>query len=157
MVNYMSNINRNKEVEKYISTIDDKWKVSYKKLLDIINENIPSGFKLNFQYGMPTYVVSLSIFPEGYLGQKDEPLPFVSLASQKNYISLYHMGLIGNRALLTWFEDEYAKEVPTKLNMGKSCIRFTNVKNIPYGLISELMRKISLEDYVNNYEKFRNN
>ncbi|WP_233278827.1 DUF1801 domain-containing protein [Floricoccus penangensis] len=104
---------------------------------------------------MPTYVVPLSIFPEGYLGQKDEPLPFVSLASQKNYISLYHMGLMGNRALLTWFEDEYAKEVPTKLNIGKSCIRFSNPKNIPFELIVELMKKISLKDYVNNYERYR--
>lgn len=153
----MSNINRNKDIEKYISAIDDKWKASYEKLLDVINENIPVGFELNFQYGMPTYVVPLSIFPEGYLEQKDEPLPYVSLASQKNYISLYYMGLMGNRALLTWFEDEYAKEVPTKLNMGKSCIRFSHIKNIPYELIGELMEKISLEDYVNNYEKFRNN
>ncbi|MEI5992953.1 DUF1801 domain-containing protein [Candidatus Enterococcus mansonii] len=142
------------EVKNYTETIDEKWRDSYERLAKIIAENIPEGFVLCFQYGMPTYVVPLTVFPEGYLGRKDEPLPFISLASQKKHLSLYHMGIMGNKELLTWFQEEYNKAVPTKLNMGKSCIRFTNPQTIPYELIGELVSKMSVEEWINRYLHF---
>ncbi|MBO0473426.1 DUF1801 domain-containing protein [Enterococcus ureasiticus] len=142
------------EVLEYVESIDAKWQDSYQRLAKVIAENIPEGFVLRLQYGMPTYVVPLNVFPEGYLGRQDEPLPFISLAAQKKHLSLYHMGIMGNKELLTWFQEEYQKVVPTKLNMGKSCIRFSNPKNIPYKLIGELVGKISMEEWVASYTRF---
>ncbi|MGX7150400.1 DUF1801 domain-containing protein [Enterococcus ureasiticus] len=142
------------QVQEYVENIDEKWQDSYQRLAKVIAENIPEGFVLRMQYGMPTYVVPLSVFADGYLGRKDEPLPFISLAAQKKHLSLYHMGIMGNKELLTWFQEEYQKAVPTKLNMGKSCIRFSNPKNIPYELIGELVGKISMEEWVDSYTHF---
>lgn len=141
-------------VEEYSAMIETKWQESYQSLAKVIAENIPEGFILQMQYGMPTYVVPLSIFPAGYLGRKNEPLPFISLAAQKKHLSLYHMGIMGNKELLAWFQEEYQKVVPTKLNMGKSCIRFTNPNTIPYELIGELIGKISMEEWIASYIHF---
>lgn len=101
---------------------------------------------------MPTFVVPLNTYPKGYLNRTDEPLPFISIGVQKNHIALYHMGLYGMEELKEWFEREYAKRVPTKLNMGKSCIRFTNTKTIPYDLIGELSEKVTVKEWINKYE-----
>ncbi|MBM7689732.1 hypothetical protein BCR24_01175 [Enterococcus ureilyticus] len=141
-------------VEEYSVTIETKWQEAYQSLAKVIAENIPEGFILQMQYGMPTYVVPLSVFPAGYLGRKNEPLPFISLAAQKRHLSLYHMGIMGDKELLSWFQAEYQKVVPTKLNMGKSCIRFSNPKYTPYELIGELVRKISMDDWIASYTHF---
>ena len=145
------------ELEEYSQSIESKWQQAYFELAKVIEKNIPEGFVLKMQYGMPTYVVPLETFPEGYLNRTYEPLPFISLAAQKNHLSLYHMGLIGNKDLLNWFQEEYKKQVPTKLNMGKSCIRFSNPKHIPYSLIGELVRKISVEEWIKSYVTFSKN
>ncbi|MBO0421567.1 hypothetical protein BCR22_08610 [Enterococcus plantarum] len=142
------------QVQNYIENIEAKWQDAYLRLANVITENIPEGFVLRLQYGMPTYVVPLSVFSEGYLGRSDEPLPFISLAAQKKHLSLYHMGIMGNKELLAWFQEEYQKVVPTKLNMGKSCIRFTNPNTIPYELIGELIGKISMEEWIASYIHF---
>jgi hypothetical protein len=102
--------------------------------------------------GMITYVVPHNIYPQGYHVNPAEPLPFIGIASQKNYIAFYHMGIYIYPHILSWFQDEYPKYVKTKLDMGKSCIRFKKVENIPYELIAELCRKITVEDYCKIYE-----
>ncbi len=119
-------------IADYEATIPEKWRASYFLMKNTIATNLPDGFELVLQYNMPTFVVPLSIYPQGYLYRPNEPLPFVSLAAQKNHLAVYHMGVMADHELLNWFETSYAKIVPTKLNMGKSCIRFTNPKNIPY-------------------------
>ncbi|MFC3633619.1 DUF1801 domain-containing protein [Enterococcus rivorum] len=134
--------------------MDSKWQESYLKLAKIVADNIPEGFELQMQYGFPTYVVPLSVYPEGYLHRSDEPLPFISLAAQKRHLALYHMGIMGNKKLLEWFQEAYKEQVPTKLNMGKSCIRFTNPEKIPYELIGELVTKMSMEEWINAYQKY---
>lgn len=140
------------EIESYIDQIDAKRKEAYIKLYEVIQEHLPSGFEPVLQYGMPTFVVPLNTYPKGYLNRTDEPLPFISIGVQKNHIALYHMGLYGMEELKEWFEREYAERVPTKLNMGKSCIRFTNTKTIPYGLIGELSEKVTVKEWINKYE-----
>ncbi|HCM88713.1 MULTISPECIES: DUF1801 domain-containing protein [Vagococcus] len=144
------------QIEEYINSIDEKRVESFNKLYQTVKTKIPTGFQEIMSYGMISFVVPLEIYPKGYLNRTEEPLPFVSIAVQKNHIALYHMGIMGNKEVLTWFEEEYAKQVSTKLNMGKSCIRFTNAKKIPYHLIGELMTKISLEEWVITYEKYMN-
>lgn len=139
-------------VENYLSQLPDDRREAIEKLRKTIIENLPNGFEEIIAYGMIGYVVPHSIYPSGYHVNPKEPLHFISIASQKNNISLYHMGIYVFPDVLAWFQEEYPKHVKTKLDMGKSCIRFKNVNNIPYELIGELCRKISLEDYVDRYE-----
>ncbi|MEG0731179.1 MAG: DUF1801 domain-containing protein [Vagococcus sp.] len=142
------------KIENYLDNVDEKRRESFRHLYNVIKNNMPIGFEEEFLYGMISFVVPLKTYPKGYLDRKDEPIPFISLAAQKNHIALYHMGIMGQESLLTWFQEEYSKQVPTKLNMGKSCIRMTNVKNIPYDLIGELVTKISLEEWIESYEHY---
>lgn len=136
----------------YIEQVDEKWRDSFAKLADVVATNIPDGFEQTMTYDMISYVVPLSSYPKGYHVTPNTPLPFISLAAQKRHIAVYHMGIYADNALLSWFQEEYVKRVPTKLNMGKSCIRFTSTKNIPYDLIGELVSKMTPAQWVNRYE-----
>jgi uncharacterized protein YdhG (YjbR/CyaY superfamily) len=139
-------------VQEYIEALPEDRKPVIEKLREVILANLPDGFEEQISYGMISYVVPLSRYPQGYHVKKGEPLPFISLASQKNYLALYHMGLYGNPKLEEWFVKEYAEQVPTKLDMGKSCIRFKNPDHIPYDLIAELCQKITVDEYIDAYE-----
>lgn len=139
-------------VEDYISQLPEERKEAIEKLRRVVKENLPNGFEETIAYGMIGYVVPHSIYPSGYHVNPKEPLHFISIASQKNNISFYHMGIYVFPDILVWFQEEYPKYVNTKLDMGKSCIRFKNVNNIPYDLIGELCGKITLEDYIEKYQ-----
>jgi len=115
--------------------------------------NIPEGFEETMSYGMIAYAVPHSIYPAGYHCKPTEPLPFVNIASQKNFIALYHMGIYANPDIMDWWVAEYPKHCKRKLDMGKSCIRFKKPEEIPYELIAELMEKISVQDWIEVYEK----
>lgn len=122
------------------------------KLRDTVLKNLPKGFQETIGYGMLGYVVPHSIYPAGYHCDPKVPLPFVSIASQKNFIALYHMGVYAMPELLKWFVEEYPKHSPAKLDMGKSCIRFKKPEHIPYKLIAELIKKVSVKDWISVYE-----
>ena len=139
-------------VKEYIAALPEDRKPIIEKLRKVILTNLPEGFEEQISYGMIGYVVPLSKYPKGYHAKKGEPLPFISLASQKNYIALYHMGLYGKPKLEEWFVKEYADRVPTKLDMGKSCIRFKNPDHIPYDLVAELCQKLTVDEYIQAYE-----
>lgn len=145
-----------KTPEDYISNLEEDRKISFTKLRDVILENLPKGFEEKIQYDMISYVVPKSIYPKGYHVNLEDDLAFISIASQKNHIALYHMGIYMNEDLNNWFKSEYKIHVKTKLDMGKSCIRFKNTKNIPYELIGELVSKMSLEEFVSLYENSLN-
>lgn len=140
-------------IEEYVQQVDDKRREVFQELLEVVRNNLPEGFQEIMQYGMITFVVPLECYPKGYLERQDEPLPFISLAAQKNHIALYHMGILANKELLEWFQINYQKQVPTKLNMGKSCIRLTNIKHIPFDLLGELVSKMTMTDWITSYEK----
>lgn len=123
------------------------------KMRQTILESLPKGFEEGVGYGMILYFVPHTIYPAGYHCDPKQPLPFVSLASQKNFIALYHMGLYADPALLSWFTEKYKATVSSKLDMGKSCIRFKKMTDIPFELIGELMTKISVESWIETYEK----
>jgi uncharacterized protein YdhG (YjbR/CyaY superfamily) len=142
-----------KNVEDYIRQLPEDRKEPMEKLRKTIKDNIPEGFEETISYGMIGYVVPHSIYPDGYHVNPKEPLGFISIASQKNNISFYHGGIYMYPDLLSWFQKEYPKYVKTKLDMGKSCIRFKNMNTIPYDLLGELCRKITLEDYIDKYEE----
>lgn len=139
--------------EEYISQLPEERKDSVVKLRKTVKDNLPAGFKEVMSYGMIGYVIPHSIYPSGYHVDPKLPIPFISIASQKSNIALYHMGLYIFPEISTWFKDEYPKHVKTKVDMAKSCIRFKKIDEIPYELIAELCRKISMEDYLKKYEE----
>jgi len=124
----------------------------FNKLHDVIVKNLPKGFEAAISYGGLGYVVPHTIYPTGYHCKPSEPLPFAGLASQKNSINFYHMGIYADPKLLEWFVTEYPKYTKQKLDMGKSCIRFKKLDDIPYKLIGELMKKMSIKEWTNIYE-----
>ena len=140
-------------VEQYLAELPEDRKEAMLKLRNAIKENLPQGFEEVISYGMLGYVVPHSIYPSGYNCNPKLPLPFINLASQKNFIALYHMGIYANKNLESWFVSEYPKHVKTKLDMGKSCIRFKKMDYIPFDFIGELAAKVSVEDWISNYEK----
>ncbi|EHQ44465.1 DUF1801 domain-containing protein [Myroides odoratus] len=125
---------------------------AFKKLHQTIVAHLPSGFEAAISYGGLGYVVPHSLYPAGYHCKPIEPLPFAGLASQKNSINFYHMGIYSDPTLLNWFVTEYPKHSKQKLDMGKSCIRFKKMEEIPYQLIGELMQKMSVQQWVDLYE-----
>jgi hypothetical protein len=139
--------------EQYLSQLPEDRKEAMLRLRNAIKQNLPQGFEEVLSYGMLGYVVPHSIYPSGYHCNPKLPLPFINLASQKNFIALYHMGIYANKNLESWFVSEYPKHVKSKLDMGKSCIRFKKMDDIPFDFIGELAAKLSVEDWISIYEK----
>lgn len=143
-----------KTVEEYLRELPENRIEPITKLLKLLRHNLPEGFEERIMYGMITFVVPLKTYPKGYhVSEGEEPLPFISLASQKNHIALYHNGIYAKPELEHWFREEYKTRVKNKLDMGKSCIRFKNVEKIPYDLIEELARKMTVDEFICLYEK----
>jgi len=144
-------------VDQYIAELPADRKEPIKKLREEILANLPEGFEEGMGYGMMGYYVPHSLYPAGYHCNPKDPLPFMGLASQKNFIAVYHMGVYADAKLHDWFVSEYAKQVPTKLDMGKSCIRFKKMDQIPYQLFGQLASKITPQQWIKAYEDaFRN-
>lgn len=140
-------------VTEILENITEERKPAFNKLHTIILNNLPRGFEADIIYGGLGYVVPHSIYPAGYHCKPTEPLPFAGIASQKHSINFYHMGMYAIPQLMEWFVAEYPKHCKQKLDMGKSCIRFKKPDEIPYQLIGELMTKISVDEWINIYEK----
>ena len=141
-----------KTVDDYLNELPKERKAAFLKLRNSILKNLPKGFEEEMSYGMLGYVVPHSIYPNGYHCNPKLPLPFMNIASQKNFVALYHMGIYANPELLEWFTNEYPKHSNQKLDMGKSCMRFKKMDQIPFDLIAELTGKMSVEDWIHCYE-----
>lgn len=139
-------------IDTYISSLPEDRQEAIQKLRQVIKKNLPKGFSEEISYGMIGYVVPHTLYPKGYHCDPKLPLPFLSLASQKNFVALYHMGLYADADLLEWFTDEFKKRSSAKLDMGKSCIRFKKPEQIPYELIGELAGKMSSAQWIALYE-----
>lgn len=139
--------------DQYIDELPADRKEAVSKLRKIINKNLPKGFKEGMGYGMMGWDVPHSLYPAGYHCDPKLPLPFMGMASQKNSINLYHMGIYADPKLLKWFTDSFAKASKHKLDMGKSCIRFKKPEHIPYELIGELATKMTPQEWIRLYEE----
>ena len=140
---------------EYLTKIPEERQAAFAKLYHTIRDNLPSGFAEVMQYNMPGFVVPHSTYPAGYHCNPKDPLPFINIASQKHFIALYHGGIYANEKLLDWLVAEYPKHCKRKLDMGKSCIRFRNIQQIPYELIAELAGKITVDEWITIYETGR--
>ena len=143
-------------VDQYINEAPEDRRAALLQLRTIILENLPKGFQEEISYGMIGYVVPHSIYPKGYHCSPELPLPFMSFASQKNSINFYHMGIYAKPDLYNWFVAEYPKHSKQKLDIGKSCIRIKKPENIPFKLIGELAKKMSVSEWIETYEKVFN-
>ena len=137
--------------QQYIEQLPEDRRIAIEQLRKVIRENLPKGFSETISYGMISYVVPHSIYPDGYHCDRKQPLPFISIASQKNFIALYHMGLYANKELLNWFTGMYPTFSKTKLDMGKSCVRFKKPDQIPLDLIGQLCSKMNVEQWIELY------
>ena len=137
--------------EEYIEQLPEDRKDIIKKLRKVIVKNLPKGFSERMGYGMIAYVVPHSLYPPGYHCDPALALPFISLASQKNHIALYHMGIYGG-AHLDWFVKEWTKHSTKKLDMGKACIRFKKPEDVPLDLIGELCTRMTPQQWIELYE-----
>lgn len=142
-----------KTPQEYEETLPDDRKQAISRLRKIILKNLPKGFVEEMGYGMIGYVVPHTLYPEGYHCNPKLPLPFMGIASQKNFIAVYHMGIYADPDLLEWFKNEYPNYSKTKLDMGKSCIRFKKMNEIPYELIGKLAAKMTAREWIALYEK----
>ena len=142
--------------DNYIAELPEDRKSAMSELRKVIQKNIPKGFKEGMGYGMLGWSVPHDIYPAGYHCTPELPLPFMSIASQKNFVALYHMGIYADPKLLDWFTTEFPKHSKTKLDMGKSCIRFKKMDQIPFKLIGELASKMTVKEWIALYEsKFK--
>ena len=137
---------------EYMSQLSEDRKDVIQKLRQTILDHIDPKFQECMNYGMLGYVVPSTIYPDGYHCNPKLPLPFMNLASQKNFIAVYHMGMYAKKEIYDWFVSEYPKHTTTKLDIGKSCIRFKNMDTIPYALIGQLAAKLSVEEWIAIYE-----
>jgi len=142
-----------KTVDEYIRAIPEERKMPFSKLRETILSSLPEGFEETISYSLPSYVVPHSLYPAGYHCKPEEPLPFISIASQKHFVGVYHMGIYADPDLMSWFQDEYAKLDIGKLDMGKSCIRLKKINDIPFDLIGQLASKMSVDEWITIYEQ----
>ena len=140
-------------IKDYINSLASDRKKTITQLINVIEQNIPKGFEKVMNYGMPSFVIPHSIYPNGYHCDTTLPLPFIGVSNQKSSISLHHMGLYADPELLNWFKSEYPKHSNTKLDMGKSCIRFKKFNEIPYELIGILSNKMTVKNWIDIYEQ----
>jgi len=138
--------------EEYINQLPEERMEPIRKIRQLILDNLPKGMEEQMSYGMLGFVIPHSVYPDGYHCDPKTPLPFMNLASQKNFIAVYHMGMYAKKEVLDWFTEEYNKRCTYKLDMGKSCVRFKKMNDIPYDLIGELAGKMSTEEWISIYE-----
>jgi uncharacterized protein YdhG (YjbR/CyaY superfamily) len=139
--------------EQYLAELPEDRREAMSKLREITLQNLSKGFEEQISYSMLGYVVPHSIYPNGYHCTPELPLPFFAISSQKNSINIYHMMVYSDKNLHDWFSAEYPKYCKSKLDMGKSCIRFKKMNDIPYDLIGELLSKVTVEQWISDYEK----
>lgn len=139
--------------DEYVASLPPDRQPMIQALRKAIKKQLPKGFEECMNYGMIGYVVPHKLYPAGYHCDPKLPLPFMNIASQKNFIAVYHMGIYADNKLLDWFTKEYPKHTKAKLDMGKSCIRFKKPGDIPVALFGELAGKMTPRDWIGMYEQ----
>ena len=143
-----------RSVDEYLAALSDEQLAAMRALRDSINSRIPPGFSEAFAYGMITWVVPKESYPAGYHCDPTKPLMLMGLSAGKSAVTLHHMGLYSG-VLVEWLKQEWEKNASGKLDMGKGCIRFKKLENIPTQLIGDLATKLTPEQWVEQYEAAR--
>ena len=138
-------------VKAYLDSLPEDRRKAIRAVRAAINRRLPNGYAQGMQYGMIGWFVPHKIYPAGYHCDPTQPVPFVGLASQKNYMSLYLMCIYGDEKHRKWFEAEWDK-TGKKRNMGKSCVRFKKLDDLPLDLIEEAVARIPVDEFLAHYE-----
>ena len=141
-------------VSDYLAALPHERKQAIVAVRKLIKQHLPTGYAETMQYGMISYVVPLATFPDGYLGKKDVPLPYLSLASQKSHKAVYLMGVYGDPKLAQSFSAAW-KKTGKKLDMGKSCLRFRSVDDLALDVLGEAIAAVPVAKYVAHYVSAR--
>ena len=139
-------------VKAYVDSLPDDRRKAIRVVRAAVNRALPKGYREGIQYGMIGWFVPHRVYPAGYHCDPKQPVPFAGLASQKNYMSLYLMCIYGDEKHRMWFEKAWAK-TGKKLDMGKSCIRFKKVEDLPLDLIEEAIARVPVGVFLAQYEK----
>jgi hypothetical protein len=145
-----------KTVAEYLAELPPDRREAVNAVRKVILENLPEGFEETMQYGMISYVVPFKLYPDGYHCDPSQPLCFAALASQKNYMAIYLMTVYGHKETENWFVKAY-KATGKKLDMGKSCVRFKKLEDLPLGVIGQAIARVSVEQYLKAYLDSRQN
>jgi hypothetical protein len=140
-----------KTVQEYLDQLPDHRREAISAVRDVMLKNLPKGFEEGMQYGMIGYFVPHSVYPDGYHCNPKEPLPYASLAAQKNYMSIYLMCIYGDEAHRDWFVEAWNK-TGKKLDMGKSCVRFKKLEDVPLKVVGQAMKRVTVKKYIDFYE-----
>ncbi|GJM24448.1 MAG: hypothetical protein DHS20C16_08630 [Phycisphaerae bacterium] len=150
-LNYDSGMqSKAKTVKEYLDALPEDRRKALQAVRKVIKANLDKGYKEGMQYGMIGYFVPHTIYPDGYHCDPSEPLPFASIASQKNHMAIYMMCVYSDAKLQEWFKKAWAK-TGKKLDMGKSCVRFKKLEDLPLEIIGETIRRVPVKKYVDHY------
>ena len=139
------------DVEEYLASLPEDRREAITAIREVILKNLPKGYEEGIQWGMPSYFVPLSEYPSGYNCQPDQPLPFVGFASQKNHMAFYGFCIYIDEVLKDRFIEDW-KKTGKKLDMGKSCVRFKKLEDVPLKVIGDAVKRVPMKKYINQYE-----
>ena len=140
-----------KTAEQYLSELDDDRRQQLATVRNVVLDNLPDGYEESMQYGMITYIVPLSTLADTYNGQ---PLMYAALASQKRHMALYLTNVYGDESVEKWFRARYI-ETGKRLDMGKSCVRFRKLDDLPLELVGEVVAKTPIDEFIEVYKASR--
>lgn len=135
---------------QYLKELPDDRRKALKAVRKVINDNLPKGYKEGIQYNMIGWFVPHSVHPDGYHCDPKQPVPFAHIASQKNHMAIYLFCIYTDTKLTDWFVKEW-KKTGKKLDMGKSCIRFKSLEDVPLELIGQTIAKVPVDVFLDGY------
>ena len=138
-------------VDEYVASLPEDRREAISALRKVILKNLPKGYEEGMQWGMPSCFVPLSAYPAGYNCQPDQPLPFVGFASQKNHMAFYGFCIYMDEELKNRFVADWKKS-GKKLDMGKSCVRFKKLEDVPLKVIGDAVKRVPMKKYIKQYE-----
>jgi len=138
-------------VEEYLETLPGDRREAISAVREVILANLPEGYEESMNWGMISYEIPLSRYPKTY---NKRPLAMAALASLKNYMTLYLMTVYGDKDTEAWFHERY-RASGKKLDMGKSCVHFRKLADLPLDLVGETIRRVSVDKYIERYERAR--
>ena len=144
-----------KTVEEYLAALPEDRREAVQAVRKVILKNLGKGYEEGMQYGMIGYYVPHSVYPDGYHCDPKQPLPFAGLASQKNHMAIYLMCIYGIEEQERWFREAWAR-TGKKLDMGKSCVRFKKLEDLPLDVVGQAIKRVPAKDFIAYYDAFRN-
>lgn len=138
-------------VTEYVRELPPDRRELLQAVREVILANLPKGYEECMQCGMIGYVVPHSLYPAGYPCDPKLPLPYAALASQRQHVSLHLMTVYGDAATAQWFR-QAVKAAGKRLDMGKCCVRFKRLADVPLDVIGQVIARVPPDKYIARFE-----